>query len=75
MLSVFPRHPLWPENLGKEKYSINADIHIPVILGRWMYLMEKEIQRTSTTNIKGSLIERLGYVYLYISILNRQTRA
>ena len=37
---------------------------ITLILGHWMYLMEKEIlQRTNKTNIKGSLIERPEYPF------------
>ena len=65
MLPVFPRHPLGSENLGKRKYLINADIHnnldpwtLDVFDGK-----RNNIQRTNKTNIKGSLIERPGYVY------------
>lgn len=47
---------------------------ITLILGHWMYLMEKEIlQRTNKTNIKGSLIERPGYVH-YINLKYTQTQ-
>ena len=39
-----------------------------------MYLIEKEIlQRTNKTNIKGSLIERPGYVH-YINLKYTQTQ-